>query len=497
MNKVWVYDLEVLRNFFSATFLNPITNEVKVFVIHKSRDDRKELLEFLNDKELTKGLIGFNNLNYDYPILHFLLLYKNIDKTLVEKLVKDIYSKSQDIISSEFSSIRKPLIKQLDLYKLKHFDNDAKRTSLKWLEFAMNWDNVQDMPLHYTHNVQDDEVDLILAYNLNDVLATNEFYKKCKTDIDLRKELTKTYGIDLINANEPKIGSEIFALQLSKDMGISVYDLKQMRTERNEICLKDCVLPYIKFESEEFNALLSFINSQCIKETKGVFKDIPIDKVSVIRRFVNPETINKNKLNILNILYKGFQFDLGTGGIHGSQMSRIFESTDEEMIIDLDVSSYYPNLAIQNGLRPEHLGDTFNLIYNKIYEDRKLIPKSNPLNAAFKLMLNGSYGKSNEKTSFFYDPLFTMSITISGELSLMMLAERLMKINHLTMLQINTDGLTIKIKKSDYDAVKEVCRWWMKITKLELEEAIYSKMIIRDVNCLRRNLSNCGKLLRA
>jgi hypothetical protein len=161
-------------------------------------------------------------------------------------------------------------------------------------------------------------------------------------------------------------------------------------------------------------------------------------------------------------------------------------------------ASYYPNLSIQNGLRPEHLGESFTKIYNQIYEERKTIPKSNPLNGSYKLMLNGSYGKSNEDTSFFYDPMFTMSITINGQLLLMMLSEKLtLSIKDLTVLQINTDGITIKVHEIYYDKVKEVCKWWMELTKLELEEVHYSKMIIRDVNYLRLNLSNCRKLLRA
>lgn len=483
-DKIWVYDLEVLANFFSGTFLNSVTNEVKAFVIHETRDDRKELFEFLLDKNIVKGLVGYNNLNYDYPVLHYILNYKYVKNVDVNTLVKDIYSKSQDTIRSEFPAISKKqtIIPQLDLYKIKHFDNDAKRTSLKWLEFAMNWKNVQDMPLHYTHNVTADEIELILEYNLNDVLATNEFYKKCTADIELRKELTKTYNIDLINANEPKIGSEIFAKMLAEDMNMSVYDLKQLRTKRDVIYLKDCILPYIKFKSDAFNALLEFLNEQKITETKGFFKDIPVEKISLIRNYVNPETIFKNKLKILNILYKDFQFDLGTGGIHGSQQHKIFEADDEYYIIDLDVASYYPNLAIQNKLRPEHLGEIFTKIYNDIYIQRKSIPKSNPLNAAFKLMLNGSYGKSNEKTSFFYDPKFTMTITMSGQLSLMMLAEDLLELEDLELLQINTDGLTIKVKKDYYEEVKEICNNWMKLTRLELEEVHYSKMIIRDVN---------------
>lgn len=387
---IWVYDLEVLGNFFSGTFLNPTTKEVRVYVIHHTRDDRKELLAFLNDKSLVKGLIGFNNLNYDYPMLHYLLTYKKIETVDVNKLVSDIYNKSQEIIGSEYSAIKKPLIKQLDLYKLKHFDNDAKRTSLKWLEFAMNWENVQDMPLHYTHHVQKHEVDLILDYNLNDVKATNEFYKKCKGDIELRKELSKTYNIDLTNANEPKIGSEIFALELSKDMDVPVKDLKQMRTERPEICLKDCILPYIEFKSKEFNALLDFLKDQCIKETKGFFTDLPIKDCSKIISYVNKDTIKKHKLEALNIRFKNEDFYYGTGGIHQACKSGIYTSDENWIIVSGDVESYYPNLSINNGFRPEHLGDSFTKIYKSIFTKRKATVKGSALNAAYKLMLNGS-----------------------------------------------------------------------------------------------------------
>ena len=79
--------------------------------------------------------------------------------------------------------------------------------------------------------------------------------------------------------------------------------------------------------------------------------------------------------------------------------------------------------------------------------------------------------------------MFTMSITINGQLLLMMLSEKLtLSIKDLEVLQINTDGITIKVHEIYYDKVKEICRWWMELTKLELEEVHYSKMIVRDVN---------------
>ena len=63
----------------------------------------------------------------------------------------------------------------------------------------------------------------------------------------------------LINANDTKIGSEIFLKLLSEKLEINKYDLNKMRTHRNEIDLGKCVLPYVKFESKQFNELLTKI----------------------------------------------------------------------------------------------------------------------------------------------------------------------------------------------------------------------------------------------
>lgn len=50
-----------------------------------------------------------------------------------------------------------------------------------------------------------------------------------------------------------------------------------------------------------------------------------------------------------------------------------------------------------------------------------------------------------------------------------------------TILQSNTDGVTIRIKKTDKNLLLSLCERWEKTTKLTLEYAHYQKMIIRDV----------------
>ena len=75
--------------------------------------------------------------------------------------------------------------------------------------------------------------------------------------------------------------------------------------------------------------------------------------------------------------------------------SEIIESDEGSVIVDLDVTSYYPTLAIANGFRPAHLGLAFVDIYQHLFEERKKHPEGLPENAMLKLALNGVYGDSN------------------------------------------------------------------------------------------------------
>ena len=141
------------------------------------------------------------------------------------------------------------------------------------------------------------------------------------------------------------------------------------------------------------------------------------------------------------------------------------------------------------------MSEKFCEIYEDVYNERKKYPKGTPENAVMKLSLNGTYGASNDKFSPFYDALFMSTITISGQLSLCMLAEKLLEIDGLKMIQVNTDGLTFSVPKKYEKRSDEICREWEKITQLELERADYSAMFIRDVNSYIALYTN-GKVKR-
>lgn len=459
----YIFDIETYPNVFTLAIEHAEAPLTWMFEISDWRNDSKEIIAFLQHlKETNARLVGFNSLGFDYPVLHTLIRMGHGD-------AKTLYDKAQAIIQSQDNEDRwahqvnpsDRFIEQIDLFKIHHFDNKARATSLKVLEFNMRSDDIQDLPFKVGTYLTREQVEELKQYNRHDVAQTKLFYYKTLDMIRFREELTVKYNRDFMNHNDTKIGKDYFVMKL-EEAGVPCYDYsdkgrKPRQTPRPQLALRDAILPWIQFEQPEFVRVLNWLKNQTITETKGVFNDL-VARVD------------------------GFDFVFGLGGIHGSIESEVVESNDELVIVDLDVSSYYPNLAICNRFYPKHLGVEFCDIYKNLYEQRKTYPKGSAENAMLKLALNGVYGDSNNKFSVFYDPLFTMSITLNGQLLLCVLAENLIRISGLTLIQINTDGVTVRLPRTEMAHLQEVRSWWERLTGLELEEAIYKSMMIRDVN---------------
>lgn len=463
----WVYDLETYPNVFTAAFEHVDAGLKLSFEISSWRDDSLELMEFLQFlRHNGSRLIGFNNIGFDYPILHmFMKMGKAEANTLYQKAAAIIGSQIDDESDARWAHQVFPgdrFIPQIDLFKIHHFDNRARSTGLKALEFNMRSKNISDLPFKVGTELTREQVPVLRRYNAHDVSETVKFYHHTKDMIKFREELSDKYpDQDWINFNDTKIGKQYFIMELEK-AGIPCYEYgsegrKPRQTKRPFLQLKDAILPWIEFVDPEFTRVLNWFKDQTITETKGVFKDI-------------------------TATVQGFDFVFGTGGIHGSVENRIVESDDKRIIVDLDVASYYPNLAIANDFYPQHLGRSFCDIYKHLYEMRKHHKKGSAQNAMLKLALNGVYGDSNSQFSPFYDPLYTMKITLNGELLLCMLAEKLRSVPGLEMLQANTDGVSVYLPRDNMGLLEQATLEWETLTKLSLEKSTYSKMFIRDVN---------------
>jgi hypothetical protein len=454
-----IFDLECFPNFFSCAAIGADDPFKYYFEISDWRNDSAALREWLSSLTL---MIGFNNVAFDYPILHRFI-------EMDTQSAQELYAFAKMLITTQdenrFANMIYPSdrhVPQLDLFKLHHFDNKARMTSLKALEFSMRMDSVEDLPFPVGTVLTAEQAQIMREYNEHDVLATKMFYQESLPAIHFRETLVEKYPKqDWLNFNDTKIGAEIFQMQLEA-AGVECYAYgpggrKPRQTLRPTLVLKDAILSWIEFENPEFARVLDWLRGQVITETKGVFTDLVAHTYG------------------LNVVF-------GTGGLHAAVENEIIVSNDNLIIESKDVSSYYPNLSIVNRFYPEHLGEKFCDIYKELYEQRKSHKKGSPENAALKLALNGSYGKSNDKFSIFYDPLFTLKITLNGQLLLCLLIENLMKVPTVMLIMVNTDGLEYSIHPQHIEQANQVCDWWMKKTGLTLEGARYSRLFIRDCN---------------
>lgn len=569
LTKDWIYDIETYKSAFTFAVIRADGKHARVFEVSNRTNELDRIYACVDHIEATAGrLVGFNNVGFDYPILHEVLTTRSrwLAKS-GKQVAADVHKLAQKQIDSFKDngfghSIKadEQVVPQVDLYRIHHFNNKAKATGLKMLEFNMRMDNIEDLPYAVDAELTDAEIDKLKTYNMHDVRCTLAFYLKSLTQIEFRDNLSIKLGRDFTNADDTKIGAEYFQMKL-EESGVKLHKFKDgkkvmMQTKRDKIAIKDCLFKYYKFDRPEFQAVYDWFSKQVITETKGVFSDIEEHNLGSVAKYSNltvkrkkfkgaptereidefknehplgwieveelkateylfdasgehvmeypldadgcPDLSKKRKkvrvpkksywgcyriAETLNVLVDGFRFDFGVGGIHGSLTSKVVQSNNTWNLVDLDVSSFYPNMAISNRIYPEHLTEKFCDIYKDMYDQRKAYAKNSAENAMLKLALNGTYGKSNDKYSVFYDPKFTMSITVGGQLTLCMLIDMFYTAGiQFKMVMANTDGITFCVKKKDDEAMMQVVKDWENIVKLEMERVDYDKMIIRDVN---------------
>ena len=463
-SRIFAYDIETYPNVFTVGFVNMATDQRWLFEITERTNDSAALALFLTQlRDSGSSMLGFNNESFDYPVIHeFWSIFNQRGIVTAE----DTYRKAAAIIegSDRWGHMVWPsdrLVPQIDVFKIMHFDNPARSTSLKKLEINMRSGMVEDLPYKPGVPLTLEQLPPLIAYMCHDIAQTAKFARLIEGHMDFRATITT---MDATNYNDTKIGKQFFISELEKT-GVACFTRVNGRrqprqTPRTEgIRVADRLLN-VPVQSDELKRMWHFFHDAVIppSETKGFFTD-------------------------LSATVGDFTIHFGAGGIHGSVANHTFRSTPDRAIIDLDVTSYYPSLAIANGWFPEHLSETFCKVYAELKERRVSFKKGTPDNAMLKLALNGVYGDSNNKYSPFYDPAYTMAITINGQMLLAWLAETIVaQVAGVELVQVNTDGLTVSVPRTQLDALDAVRRSWEDATRLTLEDVEYDLMAIRDVN---------------
>ena len=174
---------------------------------------------------------------------------------------------------------------------------------------------------------------------------------------------------------------------------------------------------------------------------------------------------------------------VGYGGIHAAIPNYFFVETEDRVIRNKDVASYYPHLMTLCGYTSRNIPSA--KVFEDVLETRMKAKASGDKATAnaLKLVVNTTYGALLNKYNGLFDPLMGRSVCITGQLFLMELAQHLYAdIPDLKIVQLNTDGIMVECDRKYLPKLDEICDEWQSRTGFELEEDAVVRIAQKDVN---------------
>lgn len=465
--KVWTFDIEVFPNFFMAHFRHGEKRH-HTFIVHKKRDDRAALFKFLRDSG--KVFAGYNNFGYDEIIIKWMLSHP-------ECTTQEIYECSKLLIESprtpdnlfRLQYGKAPWAYSIDLFQLLN-----KKGSLKeWMcrEGAIK---VVESAASFTEDLPDHLVEQVINYCINDTYETQRILAKNWHLVIIRDGLDRTYnlGSRVYVQGDAGLAQAVF-MKLHKDRSSEwaskVRDKAAVTSDNKsrKWQLSELISPRVKFTTVEFKQMLETVREAYVvgdkTGTKWQFED-------------------KNIAAAWELGDKAYK--LGVGGLHSVDGPAVFTSSETHPIIDLDVTSYYPSIIIEENLYPEQIGPYFVDDMRGLRDTRVKAKETGDklTNEMLKIVINSTFGKLNDAHSPLRSIPNAMRVTVNGQLELLMLVEML-HVKGATILSTNTDGVTIRWHKNNVrDELPIIIDKWQKATGHALEKAYFSKYCRRDVN---------------
>lgn len=436
--KMICFDTEVFKHdwLFCATDLN--TGEE--FVIW---NDREAFSDFYT--EYRDGLwIGYNVNHYDQYIVKGLLCGLNPYKISHHIIVEE---KPGWTFSSAFRTVR-----------LNFYDVMVKNTSLKKLELFMGMD-IEESPVdfHIDRPLTDDERELTVKYCKHDVKSTCEVLNKTMSRFSSQVSIIKTFKRplrDMCKTQAQLAGKVLGAVKTNFN---DKYDLRIPET----LTLNK----YGKVIDWYLNAKLD-----TVEEMKLAGKN-PSNPFEF-------EVFYDERYLILDVA--GVPTKFGWGGLHGAIPQFHHTCQDDEVMYVIDVDQLYPSLMVN-----------YNLLSRTVREPEKyvdILATSLRLKAEgkkterepYKLLCNTVYGVEGQKDGVMYDPLHRNLVCVYGQLLMLDLIEKIE--NSCKIVQANTDGVLVLVKKDNVDKLKEIVNDWERRTHLNMSYSEYHSIYQKDVN---------------
>lgn len=477
--RVIVGDIETLKKLVDFGFYEPDTKKWYEFQISEHVNQLYEFASFFR-KTNWDYVVGYNWIGFDAQVIQYVLNnYQNWSDCTNMEIVEKIYTFVQNLIDGQKYGAFKPYredqfeITPLDVFTMLGLDNEARRSSLKKVQYQLDFPNVEEMPI--PHNVEilnSDDIKMITSYRRNDVLSTLTVFELCmgitehplykgKNQLEQRFNIKQEFGLECLSYSDIKIGDELLKQSYAKAIGKEVWELPKKGFFRKSIKLSKAIPSYVEFKTPELQKIL--------KDTKS--KEIgQFDKHEV------------------EFTFKGTKYTIGLGGGHSDNTSEIWEADENYRLLDLDVGSLYPAIIVNNKYFPFHLGKELLKVYEELYHKRielKPLSKKDKKIAgivdAIKLILNSAYGKMGSVDSWMFDKQVQVNVCLTGQFALLMLIEAF-ELEGIHVFSFNTDGITVKLPKGKEEVYDKICKDWMTKTNFVLEEVEYLKLIYSTVN---------------
>lgn len=449
-----VFDIEIYRNYFLAAFKHVETGKICYVESDMLGTINLQKLQFIMSSFLT---VGFNSNGFDMPITAMALNGCSVQqmKDATQRIIeyKENY---RDVLKSYKTRINKHF-NHIDLIEVAPLFG-----SLKAYAGRLHARRMQDLPFDPQVTLTGDQVAIIRYYCVNDLTNTHLMMDALKEQLELRVSMSAEYGIDLRSKSDAQIAEYVIGQEVAK--------LNGYRAEQ------PVIVPGTTYRYKTPQYMTGF-RSQLMQWALKTVQDAPF-VVADHGSIEMPETVKNLKLDI-----NGTVYTMGIGGLHSTESKTAHIAGGGYKLFDFDVTSYYPMIILNQGLFPSHLGQAFLRVYNMLVR-RRLDAKASKqtlIANSLKIVINGSYGKLGSKWSKLYAPDLLVQVTMTGQLSLLLLIEWL-EMSGIRVVSANTDGIVIKPHESQEALMRDIIKYWEQQTKFEMEGTEYSGLYSRDVN---------------
>jgi hypothetical protein len=448
-----ILDIECYSNYFLISFLSVETGKIRSFELHDTQPFDIKTVSALMNKYTT---ISFNGLSFDLPMLTAALSgWNNLKlKALCDSIIK---SKLPSYRICNDAGIHTPKSwNHIDLIEVA-----PGMSSLKIYGGRLNAEKIQDLPITPDARISPSEYELMREYCANDLYTTKLLYDTLKPQIALRISMSEQYGLDLRSKSDAQIAETVICSELSKETGKKY---KKPDIKDSEI-FRYLDPQIITFQRSDLNEIFQKLISE--RFTLGANGAVQM-----------PEWLKNQK-----IMIAATEYQMGIGGLHSCEKSQYVRIDENTLLFDMDVAGYYPSIILQQRLAPKSMGEPFLRVYQSIVTRRlKAKHDGDKVTAdTLKICVNGSFGKLGSKYSALYAPDLLIQTTITGQLALLMLIERIESVGA-HIISANTDGIVVYCAKSVEQAVMSVAWGWELETSYELERTNYFAIASRDVN---------------